>query len=252
MDENKVAKIRALLAKAEAQGATPEESETYRDKAYELMIKWQIDSALLGNKDPKNDPIQIREVWPTTLRTYSFEYANLIATIADASGSRGLLSKTARKSAKGGGYVRTAHTIAIVTGFASDLDAIEILVTSLGRQCEIAVAAAVTKMPRWEMMTPSEKYNFKRSFIIGFSTRIEMRIKAMRKQTFAGAGTGTEIAVYDRTKLVDKFVQDNIKTKETGAKRYGFDGTTAGVRAADKANIGQTDIGAKTTKEIGA
>ena len=50
-----LARVRKLLAKAEAEGVTPAEAEALTAKAAELMAKYGIDRALLAARRPETD-----------------------------------------------------------------------------------------------------------------------------------------------------------------------------------------------------
>jgi len=50
-------KVRKLLAKAEAEGVTPQEAEALTDKAAELIARYGIDRARLAAAKPETDEI---------------------------------------------------------------------------------------------------------------------------------------------------------------------------------------------------
>jgi hypothetical protein len=249
VNEKRMATIQGLMNMANDPALGEEARENYLGKAYELMTKWQIDDAMLAAvKDGKIEPIIKRYIKLTTPTTYSLEYADLIATVAVAMGARGFVSKTYYKDDK---FIRAGYYDAIIVGFESDLDTIELLATSLSVQCEMAVAVAARNNPRAAMMTASQKYNFKRSFLVGFKGEVKRRIEKMRKQTVADTTTtGAELVLVDRTAKVDDWVNQEMRIGKAVERKYGSHGYGDGIAAGQKANIGQNELGPKR-KAIG-
>ena len=60
--------MRKLLAKAEAEGVTPDEAQALTAKAAELMAKYGIDRALLAARRPETDRPADRKVSTSTTR----------------------------------------------------------------------------------------------------------------------------------------------------------------------------------------
>lgn len=245
-----MATIQGLMNMANDPALGEEARENYLAKAYELMTKWQIDDAMLAAvKDGKIEKIAKRVIVLTTPTTYSLEYADLVASVAVAMGARGFVSKVFWQGKK---FIRAGYYNAVIVGFESDLDTIELLATSLSVQCEMAVGQAAKKNPLAHRMTASQKYNFKRSFLVGFKIEVKRRIEAMRKQTVADSETkGAELVLVDRTARVDEWVTKEMQIGKAVDRRYGANGYGDGQRAGAKANIGQNELGPKR-KAIGS
>jgi hypothetical protein len=237
--------IKQALYKAEDPRTPENEKEISRAHAYRLMAEMQISEAdLAAHGNGPVEEIQVREIWLTTPRVYSHEYASLAARIAEVMGARGLIQKvfytTADRKTRCG-----AHWIALFIGFPSDLERAHMLFNSLGVQCEQAVALGVKNNYSWEYLTATDKYNYKRSFVAGFRTRVSTRLTQLYADATAGAkGTGAELVLVDRKKKVSDFVNATMSISTTAARSYKSRGAADGVAAGARANIGQTTLGA--------
>ena len=80
MNDNKLARIRKLLAQAEDPAATAEESEAFNAKAAELMARHGVDAALLAAADPSREVVGDLSV--ELLAPYAYEKGTLGATVA--------------------------------------------------------------------------------------------------------------------------------------------------------------------------
>ncbi|MEI2714004.1 MAG: DUF2786 domain-containing protein [Nocardioides sp.] len=78
-DDNRLARIRKLLAQAEDPACTPAEAEAFTAKAADLMARYGIDEALLAQSDPGRDPMGDRVV--DLLAPYGYEKAWLGAEL---------------------------------------------------------------------------------------------------------------------------------------------------------------------------
>lgn len=246
-----VGKIKALLNLAEDPRTPEHERELARTRAYQLMAKMQIDEAdIAAHGEAPREEIQVREVWLSTPRSYSYEYATMAGVIAEIMGARGLVQKVYHTDAS-----RTKrcgpHWIGLLIGFASDLDRAMLLFNSLGAQCEQAVAIAGRNNFSWSWMTASDRYNFKRSFIVGFKQRVTARLRALFQEAAAEVtGTSTELVLVNRKKIVSDFVDATMNLSDTRARTYGHAGASAGSAAGARASLGQTTLGAHG-REIG-
>ena len=61
-DNPLLARVRKLLAKAEAEGTTPDEAQSLTAKAAELMARYGIDRALLAAQQPETDQPADRKI----------------------------------------------------------------------------------------------------------------------------------------------------------------------------------------------
>jgi hypothetical protein len=152
-------RVRALLAKAEST-TYPAEAETYTAKAQELVARHSIDEALLAARG------QAAAVVPFARRIgvdhpYESEKAALLDAVAGANRCHAVWSPEL-------GF-------ATVFGFDTDIDAVDLLHTSLLVQANRAMSAAEPpggKAGRARLKT------FRQSFLVGFAFRIGERLSA--------------------------------------------------------------------------
>src|SRR5215204_3089263 len=121
MTDTALERVRKLLAKAEDPGCTPEEAAALNDKAAELIAKYGVDRAMLAAARPDSDIVG--DLVIAVFAPYALDKSGLLATVA-----RALRCRTVRaKKWAGDGYAYTMHLF----GFASDLERVELLYTSL-------------------------------------------------------------------------------------------------------------------------
>ncbi|WP_261570834.1 DUF2786 domain-containing protein [Frankia gtarii] len=179
-DPRMLDKVRALLAKAESTGFA-EEAEALTAKAQELMARHSIDEALLaaageGSRDtPAGRRVGIDN-------PYEVAKASLLDVVADANRCRSVWSKNL-------GF-------ATVVGFEPDLDAVELLYTSLLVQATTAMMKAGSRQDR---AGRSRTRSFRQSFLASFAVRIGQRLMAateqVSEQAAAEAGDGRLLPV---------------------------------------------------------
>jgi Protein of unknown function (DUF2786) len=151
-------RVRALLAKAEST-TFDAEADAFTAKAQELMARHRIDRAVIAarGEDRADKPVGRRVGLDDP---YAEAKAALLATIADANGCRAVWSKNMGFST--------------LFGFASDLDAVEELFTSLLVQATAALRREGSKHDRTGR---SRTTRFRRSFLVAFATRIGQRLR---------------------------------------------------------------------------
>lgn len=254
-DDARIQKIKALLAKAEDPACTEAEANLFREKASELIVKWEIDEARLtaaGDERLKNERIVSRYVVPQAPTSYGFEFATIGARVANSLGMSGLMSKKYVGTKTGRGTLRDAY---LITGFESDVERAGILIDSLLRQCTVALSQWTTEQRRdwrWGMMTGSEKFNAKRGFIQGFSERVADRLDALRKtQVNETVGTGTDLVLVNREDRVAAHVAEMFKVGIGRARKMGANGYQNGQAAGNRADIGQNRFGQAARGAVG-
>ncbi|MEV1079924.1 DUF2786 domain-containing protein [Streptomyces sp. NPDC050211] len=235
--ESLLAKVRALLAKAEDPASTAEEAEAFTAKATELMAKYGIERAMLADVDAESDVPADRMI--TVTNPWAREKQSLVAGIVEAMRGRAVLRDR--------GSVHRVHMF----GFQSDLERAELLYTSLLLQM-------TQQLTRVEVPWGENPRAYRRSWIIGFRYEVVRRIKAAEARAVAEAsrpeqpseGRSTELVLADRTALVEQRVlaeYGKLKKRRTTYRGTGFrDGQAAGRTA----NIGQTGL-AGGRREIG-
>ncbi|MFH9575940.1 DUF2786 domain-containing protein [Streptomyces sp. NPDC017454] len=218
-----LARIRALLAKAEATGY-PEEAEALSAKAQELMARHSIDEALLSAHAPSPDA-------PGACRIgveppYEQAKAVLLDAVADANHCRAVWNEPLGFST--------------VVGFEADLEAVELLYTSLLVQAE----AAMTKAEAAQRAVGRKRTKtFRQSFLAAYAHRAGTRLRAATEAATADSGTATDVdllpvlasrqvAVTDR---LERMFPETTTTRLRGAGDAA--GWTEGTRAADHARV---------------
>jgi hypothetical protein len=240
MDQDRTEKIRKLLAKAEAQGATEEERMLYQAKASELMIKWGIEEAMLvGEARPDEKIVYVQHV-SSLLKTYWSEGISIGCRVANAMGSQGLIWSAGTSKKLG------------VVGYEGDIERILILWRSLELQATHALAAAIKKEAAWSWMSGTMKYNFRRSFLVGFGQAVGERLEALYKKTVEESGAGTDVVLFDRTTQVANWTEQNLHVTPSRRKRYYAGGWGQGADAGAKASIGQGAVAGEGQRAIGA
>jgi hypothetical protein len=156
VDERMLGKIRALLAKAEST-EFEEEAEALSTRAQELMARYSIDHALLAVEAGSKDKPLARRIPVDS--PYEEPKAHLLNVVAEAN------------------RCRAAYTqqlgLMTVFGFLADLDAVELLFTSLLVQANTALVRAGSRSDRHGR---SRTRSFRQSFLIAYAIRIGERL----------------------------------------------------------------------------
>jgi hypothetical protein len=155
-DDRMLGKIRALLAKAESTEFA-EEAEALSARAQELMAKYSIDHALLAAEAGRKDDPASRRL-PVD-NPYEGPKTQLLDEVAKANRCRAIWYKNLGMSA--------------VIGFPADLDAVELLFTSLLVQANTAMLLAGAKRDQYGR---SRTRAFRQSFLMSYAFRIGERL----------------------------------------------------------------------------
>jgi hypothetical protein len=161
-DERQLDRIRALLAKAESTNF-PEEAETYTAKAQELMARYSIDQALLSAGTGAREQPLGRRVGVDN--PYEAPKVLLLDAVARANRCRSVWSK--------------AFGFVTVLGFPPDVDAVELLFTSLLVQ---ATTAMVRAGSRRDAYGRSSTRSFRQSFLVAYAQRIGERLSMATRE----------------------------------------------------------------------
>ncbi len=222
VDQRMLEKVRGLLAKAES---TPYEAEaaTYTAKAQELMTRHSIDYALLAVRSgAKEEPVARRIAVDGP---YEMEKVDLLAAIARANRARSVWTR--------------ALGLATVIGFPADLDAIEVLFTSLLVQATRAMTEAGRQR---DAAGRSRTRSFRQSFLTGFALRIGERLsQASRSATdAAGAADALLPVLASRETRLDQALNEMFGGQlhyQPGALPNNAHGFNSGIAAADRASL---------------
>ncbi len=163
VDQKMLARVRALLAKAEST-TFPEEAEALSAKAQELMSRYSlervvIDSAASPGLDPH--PAAARRLWLDN--PYVAAKAMLVGAVAAANRCRTVLSE------------KLGFTT--VLGDEIDLEIVELLSTSLLVQATRAMVSAGSQATRTGR---SRTRSYRQSFLIAYATRVSERLVTAR------------------------------------------------------------------------
>ncbi|MEV4191107.1 DUF2786 domain-containing protein [Streptomyces toxytricini] len=213
-------RIRGLLAKAEAT-SYPEEAEALSAKAQELMARHTVDEALLAasGKAPVRAPSACRiGVEPP----YEEAKAVLLDAVAGANRCRAVWN--------------SGFWFSTVVGFESDLEAVELLYTSL----LVQGTAAMTRAEAGQRAGGRKRTKtFRQSFLLAYASRLGQRL-AETAEHAAGEAPDNLPALVARdvavTARADEMFPQTTTTRLRGATDLA--GWNDGTAAADQASVG--------------
>ena len=224
VSENKMAaRIRALLAKAEST-TFAEEAEALIAKAQELMARHSIDGAMLRDAGSADEKPIMRRI--DIARPYASAKQTLLARVAAANNVSAVLS-----------YERVT-----LVGFAADVDAAELLFTSL----LVQASAAVLRVPPEEVGRGTRA--FRHAFFIGFAYRIGERLREARSAAESAAavehGPSLLPVLAGRRLAVDRAVVEAFPHLSRGRRPSitDYGGAAMGARAANSADLGGRNL----------
>lgn len=212
-------RIRALLAKAEATGF-PEEAEALSAKAQELMARHSIDEALLAARTHAKDGPGACRIGVEA--PYETAKAVLLDAVAGANRCRAVWND--------------ALGFSTVVGFEADLEAVELLYTSL----LVQATAAMTKAEAAQRAGGRKRTKtFRQSFLAAYAHRIGDRLASVAEgQVTATEGellpvlAARDVAVADH---LDQMFPQTVTTRLRGVTDPA--GWHEGTTAADRAHV---------------
>lgn len=224
-DERILGKVRALLAKAEST-EFPEEAEALSARAQELMAKYSIDHALLAAESGNSDKPTGRRL-PVD-NPYESPKATLLHVVAQANRCRAIWQK--------------ALGMSTVIGFASDLDAVELLFTSLLVQ---ANAAMLRQGAKRDARGRSRTRAFRQSFLVAYAHRIGERLSQVtehaEQEAVVSSGQNLLPVLKARHEAIDDAVDEMFGAGRLvngrGANVTDEEGWHSGLAAADMATL---------------
>ncbi|MEU8776328.1 DUF2786 domain-containing protein [Streptomyces sp. NPDC048606] len=213
-------RIRALLAKAEATDY-PEEAEALSAKAQELMVRHTVDEALLAVR--AGAPAQVPGACRIGVEPpYEEAKAVLLDAVAGANRCRAVWNG--------------AFEFSTVVGFESDLEAVELLYTSL----LVQGTAAMTRAEAAQRAGGRKRTKtFRQSFLLAYASRLGRRLAETAEHTAAEAPdhlpalVARDVAVGARA---DEMFPRTTTTRLRGATDHA--GWEDGTAAADAAHVG--------------
>ncbi len=193
----KLERVRALLAKAEAT-TFPAEAEAYTAKAQELISRHSIDEALLAAGGEVDVVPYARRIGVD--HPYENEKASLLNSVARANRCHVVWSPE--------------FGFATVFGFDADIDAVDLLHTSLLVQAHRAMARTE---PRGKAGRSRLK-SFRQSFLVGYAVRIGERLAEASRAALDEVG--------DRAALLPVLASRDVEVRQ--ARDRAFPSTTRG------------------------
>jgi hypothetical protein len=237
-DERMLSRIRALLAKAESTEFA-EEAEALSGRAQELMAKYSIDHALLAAETGQTETPGGRRI--AVDNPYEAPKATLLQIVAQANRCRVVWSRELG--------------LVTVIGFPADLDAVELLFTSLLVQANTAM---LRTGGRRDGSGRSRTRAFRQSFLLAYAVRIGERLseaadhaerEAVAEQRAVdadaaggGARKGADLVPFlaARHRAVDDAVDEmfgSTLTRSRSVRATDADGWNSGRAAADLASL---------------
>lgn len=221
VDDAVLAKVRALLAKAEST-TFDAEAEALVAKAHELMVRHAIDEAALAGGTGRGE-VGSRRVFVDD--PYASAKAELLARVAQA-------SSCCVVHWPGYGFV-TAF------GHEADLDAVELLYTSLLVQ---ATSAVLVARPPGRGHASGQVAAFRRAWLLSFAHRIGERLVETRDLAVAEAsadhGSSLVPLLTSRADAAEAALRDAVPHTRTSRSTVSSgEGWAAGRDAADRAAL---------------
>jgi len=217
-----VEKVRKLLTMAERTG-NREEADAFSRKAAEMIAAHRLDPARVRAATGQGDHLGVLEV---SLGRGAYVRARLalLQAVAEAHGC----SVVFRAGYDG--------TTAMVAGFASDREHVEMLYTSLHAQASSRMAAE-------RRSTGAATQRWRRSFLFGYAAEVGAMLAASHDDAALAAGLdGNSLpALRHREQLVAEFMAERFGRIGTAraATTPGLTGFVAGRAAASNADVGR-------------
>ena len=219
-----LAKVRALLAKAEST-TFDAEADALVAKAHELMVRHAIDRAVVDGGSRRGEVCARRVVVDDPYARAKFV---LLSRVAQASSCQAVLSG--------------AFGLATVFGYSGDLDAVEVLYTSLLLQATAGVAVARPCSPGSGSPAASTVAAFRRSWLLAFAHRIGERLEQASTHAVADAeithGRALAPVLAAKVEAVEAAMREAApRLRSLRAMASSGDGWAAGRAAADRATL---------------
>jgi hypothetical protein len=230
-------RVRKLLAKAEAEGATAEEAQALTAKAAELMAKYGIDRALLAAARPETDVPgnRIVEIYNPWARVQ----AHLLCGLAAA-----LRCQCILLPARAGQRVH-------MFGFASDIERTDVLYTSVLIQMWHGLAAA--PVPAWS----DSPRAWRRSWLLGYAAAVTSKVRAAEQSAVqaaaadpGAASSRAALVLADRSLVIRQNLARAYPVTRTARVTYTGNGYGAGFAQGKRADIGTGRVGQRRPRAL--
>ncbi len=243
MHDDKLARIRKLLAQAEDPVATSAEAEAFNAKAAELMARHGVDAALLAASAPGHDVVG--DLVVDLLAPYAYEKGTLGATVA-----QGLRCTAVLRKVRGQG--ETTYSLHLF-GHTTDLVLTEMLLTSL-------LVQGTGELTRRPVPRGEHPAAYRRTWWLGFAFAIGSRLRTAEQAAaresepdFVAAGTSAALVLADRAALAEVAATQTYPRLRTAGPRYLSGGGVAdGEAAGQRADLGRSSrVSAAGRKRLG-
>ncbi len=238
-DNPLLARVRKLLAKAEAQGTTPDEAQSLTAKAAELMARYGIDRALLAAQNPETDQPTDRKI--DIGNPWARVQGHLLCGLASAMRCQCVI------------LPRRSPGVRIhIFGFASDIERADVLYTSVLIQMWQGLAAA--EVPSWSRSPRA----WRRSWLLGFTSAVIARVRAAEQRAAAqaghehtDAGPGTQLVLADRAQIIERTLATAYPTTRKSRTTYSGSGYGAGYAQGQQADLGGSRLSRHPSRALG-
>jgi hypothetical protein len=233
VDPRVLARVRGLLAKAEST-SFPEEAEALSAKAQELMARHALEQAVVAaTTGGAATRAAVRRMWLDA--PYTSAKSSLVHQVAGANRCRAVSL--------------AALDLVTVIGWPTDLETVELLVTSLLVQAGRAMAAEGSRAVGDERSDGgsaragrSRTRSFRHAFLLSYATRIGERLReaetAARDEAVATAGDALLPVLAARGEVVERTTAELFPRITTKRFTVGNSaGWQAGREAADAASL---------------
>lgn len=253
--QDRLAKVRALLAKAESTHH-PEEAKTFSEKAQELMAKWAIDDAMLRASKGDAGSIETLIIW-LDANEYRGPKIRLLADLAEVNDCKCVMYPQTYREVEG---VRKRQFRFEIVGYDDDRAFVETLYTSLMTQAAIElIHPDVLMTMEIECEEGGHRIKWRNSFMMAYARKIRDRLTEAKERAKREAApryaTGTmAMVLVGKADLVTKrFEALHPKLRKGGTSSAGQGMGSAselGHRAAGRADLGAPKIGGNR-KQLG-
>jgi Protein of unknown function (DUF2786) len=234
-----LARVRKLLAKAEAEGTTPDEAQALTAKAAELMARYGIDRALLAAQQPETDQPTNRKI--NVDNPWTRVQSHLLCGLASAMRCQCVILPRSGPGSR-------IH----IFGYASDIERTDVLYTSLLIQMWHGLAAA--EVPSWARSQRA----WRRSWLLGFTSAVVARVRAAEQRAAAQAehdhtssGPGTQLVLADRAQVIERALATAYPATRKTRMTYSGSGYGAGYAQGQQADLGTERLTGKPARALG-
>jgi hypothetical protein len=236
-------KIAKLLAKAEAT-TNQHEAEAFMEHAERLMLKHGVERAQLEAKQVgatrKTTPIVTKRIRIKDGSGYALAFLAIGHEVGPVFNVRTLQSTISGSPDKMIWFI----------GHEDDVADVETLFTSLMKQAQPAAVAwwrndGKANWNGWYAPTDNDAYLARREFIFGFARGAGARLRETRGRVVQQAGSGAELVLVDRSKAVDRWIEDNLQVGKGRAtnRRVGGAGASSAGREAGRNAVASRALG---------